>query len=116
MGDAGYLFCSKNASNISPSEFVGYIRDAEYVVTDSFHGTAFSILLEKKFFTGLNRKKDNTNCRIVSILEKAGLQNRIIEEKVPCDYNVAIDYNTAKKKIEPIIEFSKLYLKNCIEA
>jgi hypothetical protein len=37
-----------------PKEWIGLIRDAEIVVTDSFHGCIFSILYNKKFYVCLN--------------------------------------------------------------
>lgn len=35
--------------NVGPAEFVQLIRDAEYVFTDSFHASVFSLLYEKRF-------------------------------------------------------------------
>ena len=35
--------------NAVPAEFLGWIYNAEYIITNSFHGTAFSIILEKQF-------------------------------------------------------------------
>jgi polysaccharide pyruvyl transferase WcaK-like protein len=43
----------------SPIEFMHAIRDEEYIVATSFHGTAFSIIFEKQFITiGLNKNSD----------------------------------------------------------
>ena len=43
----GYPFC--NAFAMSPDRLLAYIRDAKYVIVSSFHGCAFSILMQKKF-------------------------------------------------------------------
>lgn len=44
--DDGYV---KSIISVSPKHWLGYIKDAEYVVTNSFHGLAFAIIFEKKF-------------------------------------------------------------------
>lgn len=45
---------SKSLINKGPADLIGLIRDAEYVVTDSFHGTVFSIIYGKKFYSCAN--------------------------------------------------------------
>lgn len=59
----------------SPSEFLSYIRNAELVLTDSFHGTVFSILFGKNFVEVL---PGVTSTRIVSLLDLFHLQDRLI--------------------------------------
>lgn len=61
-----------------PREFVGYFSKASYVVTDSFHGTAFSLIFRKNFNTFIAVPKSSQ--RIKSLLSVCGLQNRIIED------------------------------------
>lgn len=64
---------------VGPAEFVNLIRYAEYVCTDSFHGTVFSILNHKRFVT-FNRfsdkSKDSRNSRIDSLLKQTQLEKR----------------------------------------
>lgn len=62
---------------LGPQEWVGLISGATYVITDSFHGTAFSINFNKPFTTLVN-PVSNMNSRVLSILEITGLKNRII--------------------------------------
>lgn len=54
-------------------EYLGLIRDAQYVVTDSFHATVFSILFKKKFVVIYPEK---ANSRIKSILELLQITDR----------------------------------------
>ncbi|RKM59560.1 polysaccharide pyruvyl transferase family protein [Butyrivibrio sp. XB500-5] len=67
---------------VGPSEFVNLIRNAEYVLTDSFHGTCFSILNHKKFLT-FNRfqagNTQSTNTRIDSLLGMMNLSSRRVQ-------------------------------------
>lgn len=66
--------------NVGPKEFLNYIAQAEFVCTDSFHGTIFSINLQRQFITFerfLSRDANNQNSRIYNILNQTGLLNRI---------------------------------------
>lgn len=77
-------------------DFLSLIKNAKYVITNSFHGTIFSILFEKKFYSV---KIDGLNSRIENILKIINLKNRSIE----CfeDINLAeeIDYKDVKERI-----------------
>jgi len=59
------------------TDWIRAFDEARFVVTDSFHGTAFSILFNKPFLVVGNPKRGLT--RIHSILEKFGLQERLVE-------------------------------------
>lgn len=61
--------------DVTPREFVYLIQNAEYVLTASFHGTAFSTLLNKKFFSFTNNLAPG---RINCLLESLELKHRII--------------------------------------
>lgn len=65
--------------DIGPSEFVGYIRNAACVMTNSFHGTAFSILFEKPFAVFPHSTR---NARIEDLLKKLGLSSKLVTENV----------------------------------
>lgn len=64
---------------VSPVDFLNLVRGAEYIVTDSFHGSVFSILNHKKFLT-VNRYSDSLrkakNTRIDSLFSLLGIENR----------------------------------------
>jgi len=65
--------------DVGPDRFLNLIRGAAYICTDSYHGTCFSIIHEKKFMV-FNRYDDNVryskNSRIDTLCEILGLQNR----------------------------------------
>lgn len=63
--------------DVGPIDFINLLINAEFVVTNSFHGTAFSINFEKQFFSILNPDNDR-NSRILNLLEKVQLKNRIL--------------------------------------
>lgn len=64
----------------TPEDFINWIRGAEYIFTDSFHGTAFSVINEKQFFIFYRKRKESTsrNSRIDNILAKWDLSDRLV--------------------------------------
>ncbi len=80
---------------IGPKEFLQYIKYAEYVLTDSFHGTVFSLIFQKKFVVFnrfSNTNSMSTNGRIATLLEKVGLQNRLASSLDTSIVTQDIDY------------------------
>ena len=63
-----------------PAEFLGYLEHADCVLTNSFHGTAFSILLEKAFLAFRHSTRNN---RLEDLLNKLGLSSHMMEEAQP---------------------------------
>ena len=68
--------------DVDPAGFVNLIKNAEFVCTDSFHGTVFSIIFHKRFFSFrrfVKKTTMSTNNRIDSMLNVLGAGERIIE-------------------------------------
>lgn len=95
----------------SPIDFVQLIRDAEFVVSNSFHATAFSLIFHREFCV-VNRS-EAINERMLSLLEQYGLQDRLITD-IAKGLLSSIDYSKVQPKIERDIEASKQYLRNAI--
>lgn len=55
--------------DVGPREWLGYIRGAEYVVTNSFHGTVFSIIFEKQFFSEVSERVNLSTSRLNNLLQ-----------------------------------------------
>lgn len=65
---------------LTPLQFVKLIKNAQYIFTDSFHGTAFSIIFEKQFISTYrfdSKDRLSKNSRIDNILSKFDLSNRL---------------------------------------
>ncbi len=106
--------------DVGPSEFINYIRNAEYVCTDSFHGTVFSLINNTKFFTfeRFNKKsKMSTNSRVHSLLEIVDLKNRLISgsEDVEELIKEKVDFKKVNKKLEEFRNESKEWLLKSIK-
>ena len=80
----------------SPFELLGYIKNADYVVTDTFHGTIFSIILGKKFATII---RDSNRQKIETLLDQFGLTERQVEnlEKLNSILTTQIDFLQIKR-------------------
>lgn len=65
--------------DIGPQEWLSYIKHADYVVTNSFHGTLFSIVFGTKFFAEISSKVNPTMSRLSNLLEDYGLVERRID-------------------------------------
>jgi len=96
--------------NAGPKQFLGLIRNAEIIVTTSFHGTAFSIVFEKQFiaFPVFN------STRITNILSLLGLKNRVFGNGDGISLE-AIDYVEVNKKLDLERQRSLDFLKRAIE-
>jgi len=76
--EADQTFGDIQVYDMDASDFVNMIRYAEYVLTDSFHGTLFSIIYQKKFliFNRFNNGANSRNSRIDSLCTLLGLRER----------------------------------------
>lgn len=70
-------FTADAGSSLSIEEWLAMFRDAEYIVTDSFHGTVFSIIFNKPFSVLANNVRGNA--RLDSLLSLTGLDSRRIK-------------------------------------
>lgn len=105
---------AKNRFGNTAEDFVNHIANADYVVTDSFHGTAFSLNLNRQVIVV---KAPRYNSRIESILRVAGLiETRLVgdvEEGLTAA-STMINYNNVNPRIETERKKSYEYLKNAL--
>lgn len=104
-----YILGAKNILNVTPFRLLEFIRDAEEVVTDSFHGCALSINFEKNLhiFMPLTSKE-----RIRNLIEIFGLENRVVT-----DHNVIttdMDYSNINQILRKERERSNCYLRRIV--
>lgn len=90
-----------------PEYFVSMIANADYIVTDSFHGTAFSINLHKKFTVVMPPKYSD---RLNSILTKLELESRLADEM----YDIEPDYIAVEQILKAERKKSIMFLEKCI--
>lgn len=96
-----------------PKEFVSLIKNGDFIVSNSFHGTAFSLIFEKNMCV-VNRS-EAINTRMLSLLDTLGIGDRL----VGADFNVEeltenIDYIKVNKLLAENICSSKQFLRESI--
>lgn len=95
-GDNGII----HIKDAGPQEFISLLNKAVYVITDSFHGTAFSINFNIPFTTLLN-PVSNINSRVLSLLKMCKLTNRMIYDDGTKAFpdNLKVDFTDANETL-----------------
>lgn len=106
------LYPNVKCYDAGPGEFLALIEHADYVVTNSFHATAFSLIFRKKFM--VFKPNGSGPTRLTSILETAGLMDRVWD-KGCSPIEAEIDYDRAWERLTPFVERSKAFLKENLE-
>ena len=106
--------------NTGPKDFLTLIYYAEFVLTDSFHGTAFSIIFNKQFFSlnsHVNRENYKNDERLMSILNYESLNDRFVklEDIYDFDLRKQIDYRKVNQYISELKAQSIELLLGAIE-
>ena len=108
--------------NVGPREFVELIRDAEYVFTDSFHCSVFSMLNSKRFFTFPRYSNDgpaSTNGRLYSLLSLVKQEKRMVRKSDV--FNVAdrlkeeVDYKVVHGELDKLRQFTWNWLEKALK-
>lgn len=93
-----------------PREFLSYIKNAEYIVTNSFHGTAFSIIFEKKFICVAHSSK---NTRLENLMKIIDSEDKQINSMHKYDTDCIIDgASSDMTRLRRLIRSSEEYLRS----
>ncbi len=98
------------AYDVSPGQWLYLMHRASCVVTNSFHGTAFSIHYKKDFFLEFSSK---TNSRLEQIIRTTGLEDRVVGAHC-ADGSAHIDYSRVDERLARAREESAGYLKGAL--
>lgn len=100
----GILSNYRVVHNAGPLEFLGFISKAKYVITNSFHGTAFALLYKKPLYISMPLQRGE---RIVSLLQSLGIE--------PVSGYITPDYESVYEKIIIYRKQALNFLRNSIE-
>ena len=105
-------WCDKSIS-ASPFLFLSYIKNAAYVITDTFHGTVFSIIYNKSFVT-----YGGSNTKIGEITNQFGISERNInnEDSLEVVFSNNIEYREVNSFIEKYKNDSLKYIYDSFES
>ena len=115
------VFADETPYDIGPAEWINLIRNAEYVCTDSFHGTVFSLINNTKFFTferySSKNSKVSTNSRIYSLLGIVNLEERILSgtENIDDVLKYNIDFDKVNSKLAEFRKASQDFLQGALK-
>lgn len=103
----------KIITNATPIDFVQLIRDASFVVTNSFHGTCFSMMMQTPFYSV---RFGNNPARAEELLKTYNLDNRLLKENEPINYDLLSkdDLIDAKVNLENNVQKSLTWLKESV--
>ncbi len=104
-----------NIRDFGPLEFLGLYHGASVVLTTSFHGTIFSLIFEKPFYTVTPSSKNN-NSRQENLLAIMNLKERLLREgdQVNLDNLLKIDFRDVKEKLDKQIKNSIEFLEESL--
>lgn len=115
-----YGYADITPFDVGPDDFVNFIRNATLVLTDSFHGTCFSIIYNKQFYS-LPRHKDeeklSTNSRLYSLTQILGLKERVFPVNKLESINIEekINYEIVNEKLESFRMDSRNFLLDALQ-
>lgn len=100
----------------SPEEFLALVRDAEMVLTTSFHGTAFAVNYGKPVFTVV-QDRNASDSRQVSLMHNLGLDDQIlsVKDSMPVQSRFTYDEKSEQARLEVLRQQSMDYLKRALK-
>jgi hypothetical protein len=93
---------------VGPEEFLALLKGAKFLVTNSFHGIALSILFEKNFYVYEN---GGVMSRIDGLLGQVGLLDRKVKMVADIDPDFGIDYAAVTPRLEEARAASRAFLR-----
>lgn len=107
-----HSWCDKNF-NASPLELLGWFKNAEFIITDTFHGTVLSLITNSVFAT---KVRGNGN-KICNLLKEYDLDNRIFSNYQSCAkiLDTEIDYDFVCKRMTDYRQEADFYLNRVLE-
>lgn len=97
---------------VGPEKFLNLLKNAKFLVTNSFHGIALSLLYEKQFFVYDN---GGVMSRIDGLLQQTGLLDRKIKVVGDIDPQQKIDYSRVRGIIEELQASSRIFLHEALQ-
>lgn len=99
---------------VSPEEFLTLFFYAKMIITNSFHGTVFSIIFKKQFLVETDNKKQ-TNVRVKDLLKKLEISDREISEDKICNLPDEPNWENVNKVLKKEQQKSLEYFKKLEE-
>lgn len=108
------MFCGiERKLDVGPREFLSLVKHAEFVVTNSFHGTVFSTIFHKPFVSAI---AGDVDARRASLMKQLGLEDHLMSpDNLDIDKIQDTDFTRVEENIKPLRERSLNYLYNALD-
>lgn len=106
-------WCDMNIP-VSPFQLLGYFEYADFIVTDTFHGSVISIKYNKPFVAFVRQSNEN---KLGDLLKRLGVESRRVDnvEKFETIAETACDYEKTNQFINKERTRTRTYLKKCVD-
>lgn len=102
-------YADKNINDAGPIDFINWIKFSQFVICTSFHGTAFSVLLQKQFYTFPLFGQANSS-RMSDFLQKIKLSSHFIEDVIDVREISDVNYHKVQTDIQYYQKLSRNWL------
>ena len=106
-----YLTAEKVQEDDTIEKWLANFRDSQYVITDSFHGTVFSLIFQKQFYCFYNAKRGTARMDSLKLL--TGLNERFIQQAAE-GLGSDIDYIEIENRLKTMRKESEMFLENAL--
>lgn len=102
-------------NNIGPREFLGYFDNADLVITDSFHGTVFSMLMGAKNFCTYIQPISKAGSRITDLLESTDMSQHLLPTDLNSSYKDVDKHVVDKQELYNRIAKMREHARNFLD-
>lgn len=110
LGMGKYISFADKYIESTIDNFLSYYKEASYVITNTFHGTVFSLIFNKNFLV-LDYQKN----KISNLLNELELTERLVERNIAENFRKEIDYVGVNRKLEELRDLGITYLKESLD-
>jgi hypothetical protein len=107
-----------NCNDLGPGEWLGWMKNASFVCTDSFHGMTYAIVFRRDFASFPHQRTPALNARMRDTLRQLGLEERLAPSRVDVDgdhpWLRPVDYGVVEPLLRSRVADSRHYLRNAL--
>lgn len=107
-----YIHWKESFNGKSPVKLLELIKNSECVVTSSFHGMIFAIIFNKPFYVISHPTRGS---RMIDLLEKLGLEDRLVSTMIDIDLTKKIDYDVVNNKVMSMSKIAEEFLVKALD-
>lgn len=113
----GVQICCDKFIDVNPFEVITYFKQADCIVTDTFHGSILSIITHRQFVAVIRKSGYGNSQKLIDLLDRLHLENRILKsiKELPGLIKTRIDYTVTDKEINMERDHTQRYLERWVK-